>query len=270
MKSFFSRRIVSCIGLFLILFLGLHPLSFAQSKPQRPDKSNEKKNQRPTPKTPEELKAEEEQKKLDEMQRNAVIDDDIVEINTNIVNVDAVVYNKKTGQIITGLTRDNFAVFENGKQQEITNFATPESPITVSVVMEYARWSEIFGYDRGMGRGSGKLEVIRPVAYFLSKFIKPPNDYASLIAFDMRTTPITDFTNDPQRINQSINLLLRNSPAFRENNLYDALKFALVGGRADSVVLENSEERYSRLRRTCGCQSQTEGDYSGRLRDRYV
>lgn len=245
MKSVFSRRALDLVGLFLILCIGLTPLSFAQSRPQRPDNTNpnDKRNQRPTPKTPEELKAEEEQRQIEEMQRNAVIDDDVLKINTNIVNVDAVVYNKKTGQIITGLTQANFAVFENGTKQEITNFATPEAPITVSVVVEYSKWSEIFGYDRGMGRDSGKLEVIRPVAYFLSKFIHPPNDYASLIAFDMRTTPITDFTNDPQRINQSIDLLLRNSPAFRENNLYDAIKFALVGGRADSVVLENSESR---------------------------
>ena len=35
---------------------------------------------------------------------------------------------------------------------------------------------------------------------------------------------------------------MRNSPAFRENNLFDSLKFALVGGKGDSVVLENSKE----------------------------
>jgi VWFA-related protein len=61
------------------------------------------------------------------------------------------------------------------------------------------------------------------------------------VAFDIRPTPITDFTNDPSRLNAVINLLLRNSPAFRETNLFDALKFVLVGGRGDSVVLEDSE-----------------------------
>ncbi|MCV4938881.1 hypothetical protein OFC17_29280, partial [Escherichia coli] len=40
-------------------------------------------------------------------------------------------------------------------------------------------------------------------------------------------------------------LLLRNRPAFRENNLYDAIKFVLVGGRGDSVVLENTKEEKS-------------------------
>jgi VWFA-related protein len=35
--------------------------------------------------------------------------------------------------------------------------------------------------------------------------------------------------------------MLRNYPAFREVNLYDALKFTLIGGRGDSVVLDKSK-----------------------------
>jgi VWFA-related protein len=62
-----------------------------------------------------------------------------------------------------------------------------------------------------------------------------------VIAFDIRPTPLTDFTNDPGRLQQVISLLLRNQPAFRETNLFDALKFVLQGGRGDAVVLENSE-----------------------------
>ncbi len=42
-----------------------------------------------------------------------------------------------------------------------------------------------------------------------------------------------------------INLLLRNTPAFRETNLFDALKFVLIGGRGDSVVLEDSKTAQS-------------------------
>jgi VWFA-related protein len=249
MKSVFSGRKSKIVVLAITFLFTFNSIFLAQSRPQRPEntpKGDEKINKRPTPKTEEELKQDEEQRKIEEMQRNAVIDkDDIINITTNIVNVDAVVFNKKTGQIVTGLKKENFSVYENGVKQEITNFATPEAPITVSLVVEYSKWSELFGYQPGMGRDGGKLEVVRPAAYFLSKFIKPPDDYASLIAFDIRPTPITDFTNDPSRINQAINILLRNSPAFRENNLFDALKFALVGGKSDSVVLENSAERYT-------------------------
>jgi Ca-activated chloride channel homolog len=239
-----SKRLLSFAVLFS-LFSGLLSVgALAQSKPQRPDPStgNQKRNQRPTPKTEEELKKEAEERKRAEEEKNAIQDDDVEKIDTNVVNVDAVVYNKKTGQIITGLKKENFAVFENGVKQEITNFAMPEAPITVTLVVEYSKWSEMFGSAAGGIFEPGKFEVVRPVAYFLSRFIKAPNDYASVIAFDMRPTPITDFTNDPNRLRQTVDLLLRNSPAFRENNLYDAVKFSLVGGRGDAVVLENTKE----------------------------
>jgi Ca-activated chloride channel homolog len=235
------------------VIFGLNFSGFAQSKPQKPTENptgSDKKNQRPDiTKTEEERKKAEEERKLREKQReeekNAIQDPDVLVIQTNTVNVDTVVYNKKTGQILTNLKKENFAIFDNGVKQDISNFSTPDAPITVSLVMEYSRWSEIFGTSPGSRQGEGKLEVVRPVAYFLSNFIKPPNDYASVIAFDIRPTPITDFTNDPRRIQDTINLLLRNNPAFRENNLFDAMKFALLGGKGDTVVLENSKEKYS-------------------------
>ena len=242
-----SFRFSKIFVLLLAFFFAFNVNSFAQSRQQKADvkKGDDKKNARPVPKTEEELKKEEEKRKQEEEEKSAVVDPEVLSIKTNVVNVDAVVYNKKTGQIVTGLKKENFAVFENGVKQNITNFATPEAPITVSMVVEYSKWSEIFGSYGSRGQEAGTLEVIRPVAYFLSKFIRPPDDYASVIAFDLRPTPITDFTNDPNRLRQTVDLLLRNSPAFRENNLFDSLKFALIGGKGDSVVLENSKERTS-------------------------
>jgi VWFA-related protein len=244
------KAVLSCRLLFVIVLLFvLGAVGFAQSKVQKPDKTppgSGKKNNRPTEQqTEEERKKAEEQRRLEEDAKNSEKDDEVLTIKTNIVNVDVVVYDKKSGEIKTGLKQANFAIFEDGVKQEINQFATPEAPITVSVVVEYSRWSEVFGYYASRGYEAGKLEVVRPVAYFLSKFIKPPDDYASVIAFDIRPTPITDFTNDPNRLRATIDLLLRNNPAFRENNLFDSVKFALVGGRGDAVVLENSKEEYA-------------------------
>jgi VWFA-related protein len=220
-----------------------------QSKPQKTERpaGEGKKNTRPVPLSHEEQKKAEEEKKRAEEEKNAVVDPTIEKIETNIVDVEAVVYNKKTGQIVTGLKKENFAIFENGVKQNISSFTTPESPITVTLVLEYSRWSAIFGRASGGGFDPGTYEVVRPVAEFLTRFIKPPNDYASVIAFDLRPTTITDFTNDPGRINQTVNLLLNNSPAFTDSNLLDAVKFALVGGKGDAVVLENSKSQMAQF-----------------------
>jgi VWFA-related protein len=242
MKTYFAFPV-------LLLFFAFSPVlvreALAQAKPQRPTPQEGKKNQRPAPKTEEELLKEAEERKQREMEKTATEEPGVIPIETNVVSVDAVVLNKKTGQIINGLKKENFLIYEDGVKQDIANFNTPEAPITVTLVLEYSKWSEVFGSANGGMYEPGHYETVRPVATFLTRFIKPPNDYASVIAFDMRPTPITDFTNDPGRIRETINLLLRNQPAFRENNLFDAIKLALVGGRADSVVLENSKEEKS-------------------------
>jgi VWFA-related protein len=240
MKSKYLLLALCVVVLVSVCSSGL----LAQSKPQRPttNTGNEKKNQRPAPKTEEELKKEAEEKARKEEEKKATLEPGVIAIETNTVNVDAVVLNKKTGQIIGGLKRENFQIFEDGVKKDISSFTTPESPITVTLVLEYSKWTEQFGRATSRGFEPGHYETVWPVAQFLTQFIKPPLDYASVIAFDLRPTPITDFTNDPKRIRDTITLLLRNYPAFRENNLYDALQLALVGGRGDSVVLENSKE----------------------------
>lgn len=220
---------------FAAVFAGSSALfkSEAQSRRQQPPASNEKKNKRPDPNatptpTPEVVEPD---------------DGEVLVAKTNIVNVDTVVYHKKSGQIITGLKRDNFEVYEDGVKQEISNFSTPEAPITVTLVVDYSKTASALGYYGSRGYDPGKMELIRPVAYFLSQFIKPPDDFASVIAFDIRPTPLTDFTNNPRQINEVIRLLLNNNPAFTDSNLFDALKLSLVGGTADAVVLENTKER---------------------------
>ena len=244
MKAVAPSKLLPTLVVLMLVFSFFNLDSNGQSRPQKgdPPRSDGRKNDRPKPKTEEELKAEQERLKREEEDKNAVVDSEVLAIKSNVVNVDAVVYNKKTGQIITGLKRENFAIFENGVKQELTNFATPEAPITVTLVVDYSKLGAYIGSATGGGFEPGQMEMVRPVAYFLSKFIKPPDDFASVIAFDIRPTPLTDFTNDPNRINSVINLLLRNSPAFTDSNMFDALKLALVGGRADSVVLENSKE----------------------------
>ena len=237
MKFNRSYSVFSIVVALLLVGMIVSP-GLSQSRRQPPS-SNEKKNKRPgeTPKP-----GEQQQDPLPpDLVPTKPQDLEKVTITTQIVNVDAVVYHKKSGQIVANLKKPNFAIFADGVQQEITNFSTPEAPITVAMVVEYSKWSEYFGYAQSRGYEPGTYEVIRPVAMFLSQFIKPPDDYVSVVAFDMRPTPLTDFTNDPGRLQAVISLLLRNSPAFRETNLFDALKFVLVGGRGDAVVLEDSK-----------------------------
>jgi Ca-activated chloride channel homolog len=230
----FSRFAAAVLALSILLA----PVGVAAQSRRLPPQEPQKKNQRPG-QTDQPADEQDPAPPPDTLKET-----ETVRVATNIVNIEAVVIHKKSKQIVPNLKKENFAIFEEGAQRDITNFSTPEAPITVGVVMEYSKLGQALGYYGSGGFDPGTYEVIRPLAYFAQQVMRPPDDYISVIAYDMRPTPLTDFTNDPTRVNQVVNLLLRNQPTSREANLFDALKLVLVGGRADSVVLENKENRW--------------------------
>jgi VWFA-related protein len=234
------NRILAVAATLMLVFAGsAHVSNFdalAQSR-RKPETLPQKKNQRPGEQKPEGEKADE---AVPKDVINTPQDAEVVKVITNLVNIETVVIHKKSKQIISGLKQANFAVFEDGVQQQITNFATPEAKLNVAVVIEYSKLAQALAAYGSSGQDDGRRELIAPAALFMQDAVQR-GDYISVIAFDMRPTPLTDFTNDPQRINQVINLLIRNRPAFRETNLFDALKLTLAGGRADSVVLEENQ-----------------------------
>ncbi|MCA1591727.1 MAG: VWA domain-containing protein [Acidobacteria bacterium] len=236
MKKMLSRRLfaVAVAMTFLLLpFSGPGARAGLAQSRRQPPTAPQKKNPRPDETNP--------QQPQEPVPTDIIQETETVKVVSALVNVEAVVINKKSKQLVTNLKKENFAIFEDGIRQDISNFSTPEAPITVAMVLEYSKLSQALGYYGSGGMEPGQYEVLRPMAMFLQQFIKPPDDYVSVIAYDMRPTPLTDFTNDPARISQVISLMLRNQPAFNEANLFDALQFVLLGGRGDAVVLENSK-----------------------------
>jgi VWFA-related protein len=238
-----SRRALAFIAALMLLFADASVTSvttLAQSR-RKPETLPQKKNQRPGEQKPgEEKPAEEVPKEVINTPQEA----EIVKVVTNLVNIEATVVHKKSKQIVGNLKQANFAIFEDGVQQPITNFATPEAKLNVAVVIEYSRLAQAISSIGSGGMEDGRRELIAPAALFMQDAVQR-GDFISVIAYDMRPTPLTDFTNDPRRINEVINLLVRNRPAFRETNLFDALKLTIAGGRADSVVLEDNQPEKS-------------------------
>ncbi len=85
---------------------------------------------------------------------------DVVRVETQLVSVPAVVTNK-TGRPITGLRSENFLLFENGKQQEITNFATTEAPFEIALLLDTSGSTRV---DVGLIRQAANafIDALRP------------------------------------------------------------------------------------------------------------
>src|SRR5256884_994769 len=175
-----SNRLSRLLVLSPIAFLLVAtPVGFSQARRQ-PPASDQKKNKRPDQQT-----EDKQQEPLPPDLAGKPQEAEKVTVTTNIVNVDAVVYNKKTGQPSLNLKKENFAIFVDGVKKDIVNFSTPEAPITVTLVVEYSKLGQILGYYGSSGMENGQNEVIRPTAMFLSQFIKP-EDYVSVIRSEER------------------------------------------------------------------------------------
>jgi len=243
MKFDLNRKTKLMIGLAFALALAFGVSSWLindQTFAQAGRKSSEKQKKNPNASgDPEEVRKE--QERQDRQKVDKTVPPASISIDTNVVNVEAVVYNKKTGGILQGLKKENFEVYEDGIKQEIENFSTPEAPVTMVLVLEYSKLVDFLGSPSGGYFEYGRVEILRPAYEFVSRFVQP-KDFISIVAYDIRPTPLVDFTDDRNKLMQAINLLMRNNPAFSESNLHDALKLVLKGGVGDSVVLEDNKE----------------------------
>ncbi len=172
-----------------------------------------------------------------------------ISVESNLVNVDATVTDDD-GNIVTGLKKENFLIFDNNQPQQITNFAPSDAPITICILMEFSTraWG-YFGYKAEEWAYS-----------FLSHL--NDKDWVALTTFDLKPTIRVDFTQNKSEVQQAIATL--GYPGFNEDNLFDSLLQTLdemrdVRGRKailiiatgfDTLSRHNLDETYHRVRET--------------------
>lgn len=101
-----------------------------------------------------------------------VDDGDVVRVETQLVSVPAVVTDR-TGRPLTGLTASDFQIFEDGRPQKISNFATTAAPFEVALLLDTS--------------GSTREEVglIRRAARAFIEALRP-GDRVAILAFNTK------------------------------------------------------------------------------------
>src|SRR5665213_623624 len=105
---------------------------------------------------------------------------------TNIVTVDVAVIDNK-GNPIPNIPKENFRILEDNVPQNLTEFSVGEAPLTVAMVIEFSARFQAFyssGWAQTLNASYGFIQTLKP------------DDYVAIIAYDMRTTILSDFTND--------------------------------------------------------------------------
>jgi len=161
-----------------------------------------------------------------------------IKLSTQVVNVDATVIDKKTGRLYTKLTKKDFTIYEDGVKQDLTNFRSGEGPMTAVLLLENNFRNR---YYTNYFDPTFFQEIFRSAATFVQGFVKP-QDHIAVVTFSMRPKVITDFTGDSQRLYQAVASAARDTLNFSESNIYDALSFTLLGGKAIQLYNENAGE----------------------------
>ena len=155
---------------------------------------------------------------------------------TNLVNVDVLITDNN-GNPISGLTKANFKLADEGVPQAITNFATGEAPMTVCMLVEFSNTYWFILY------------TTLQYAYEFVRVIEP-KDWVAVVTFDMNQTILTDFTQNRGEVLSALNQL--RIPGFSEINLFDALAFTIdrmkdIQGRKAIVSLCTGIDTFSKL-----------------------
>ena len=199
----------------------------AQSGRQPPTKKVEKKTEEQKEKQQNEPVLPEPQEPVPPMPKTTK-DDQVIKLSAQVVNVDVTVIEKKTGRLINTLTKKNFTVYEDGVKQEVTNFRSGEGPMTAVLLVENAFNNR---YWKGYFTPTYAQEIFQAAATFVQGFVKP-DDQIAIVTYSMKPKVIQDFTGDRNRLYQAVLSAYRDTLNFSESNLFDALSFVLLGGKA--------------------------------------
>jgi VWFA-related protein len=122
-----------------------------------------------------------------------------IQVDVDVVNVLASVRDKKGGLIAT-LTKDDFLVYEDGKQQEIKYFARDtDLSLTIGLLVDVSRSQE------------NLIEVEKRAAYeFFSRVLRK-KDMAFLISFGSDSELLQDFTGSPGLLKAALEKLRVNA-----------------------------------------------------------
>jgi len=160
--------------------------------------------------------------------------------DVEVVSVDVAVLDNK-GHFIPGLTADKFRVLEDNVPQQIKGMNIGEAPMTIAMVIEFsARFQQFY---------SSTWYQTLTAAYGFAQTLKP-EDYLAIVAYDLRTEMLTDFTQDRAKIQEALQRL--NIPGFSESNLYDALtdtadRMSGIEGRKAIVLISSGIDTFSKL-----------------------
>jgi VWFA-related protein len=161
--------------------------------------------------------------------------------DVSTVELDVAVLDNK-GHFLPGIPKDKFRVLEDNVPQQISSFSTnSEAPMTIAMVIEFSNLFQQY-YSQGW------YETL-VASYGFVQTLKP-EDYVAIIAYDLRSEILCDFTTDRGKVQEAMQRL--RIPGFSEANLFDALvdtaqRMSNIEGRKAILLIASGRDTLSKL-----------------------
>jgi len=158
---------------------------------------------------------------------------DVVKVETNLITIPVSVFDRH-GLYIPGLKKEDFQIFEDGKEQQIEYFGTSDKPFTVVLLIDT---SPSTAYQ---------IDEIRDAAIAFVNQLKP-DDQVMVIEFDGHVHVLTEATTDRPTIFKAI----KKADFGSGTALYDAVNFSLtkrlnaISGRKAIVLFTDGVDTVS-------------------------
>jgi VWFA-related protein len=143
-----------------------------------------------------------------------------------LVNVTATVTDA-SGRFVSGLTKDDFRVYDEGEPQPITHFSSERVPVSLGIVLDTS--------------GSMEGEKMRAAREALDRFLfqlLDPQDEVFLYRFDNAPELVEGWTNDKRRISESLGRIQPRGGTALYDTVAEAVQMAQQGrNRKKAVVI---------------------------------
>jgi hypothetical protein len=225
------RVSLKTVTIAVILLLSLAGLASAQAGRNRQKAAEQKKTERQEAARPEDAPATK-----DEGEPETGADDrqevDTVKIDTNLVVV-PVIASDRDNRYIADLQKEDFMIFDEGVEQEISFFETVTAPFHVVLMLDTSASTQ------------EKLGQIQRAAIAFTEQLQK-DDRVKVISFDDRVRDLSAFTSDRAVLQWAI----RGTRPGQGTKLYDAMQFSInalnrVRGRKAIVIFTDGVDSYS-------------------------
>lgn len=153
--------------------------------------------------------------------------DETIRVDTNLVTIPATVFDRE-GRYVANLKKEDFQIFENGVEQEVSLFETVEEPFTVLILLD---------------RSGSMTEYLLQLANASSAFVRQlrPDDQVIAVSFADDVDVLVKAT---KVIDLGKGIKIRDHADDHQTRLYDAVDYSLkkmkkISGRKSIIVFSD-------------------------------